>query len=401
MSDHRYVPAPDGWFLLCREDLVLGVDPVIGAARVDELWTHVAGGAMSATLLDELTRGGISSAPAFALAELGTDGWRVLARGGVRIELPESGEAIDGAGAIAWAERGVPAGTGLAVVVAGASAEGASLPTRLGAVRASSFEIGMPARPQVAPAPRRGTAPPPPPPVVAPAPAAETPADPVAVPEEIAVPGEQTLASRTLAAFEPDVVDDPTAASVRDAPAEEGTGYDHLFGATVVRRVEDAAVRAPDEADDAPAPVEERTKVATDLEARRALRRAAKAAASEAAPPTPRLWLELSTGGREEFDATIVVGRAPTASASRATVGGMPRLVTMDTPNQDISRTHAQLALEGGTVVVTDLHSSNGTFVTLPGRSPVKLRGGEPTPVVVGTVVDLGDGATLTVREET
>jgi pSer/pThr/pTyr-binding forkhead associated (FHA) protein len=70
----------------------------------------------------------------------------------------------------------------------------------------------------------------------------------------------------------------------------------------------------------------------------------------------------------------------------------------MNTPNQDISRTHAQIAFEGGTVVVTDLHSSNGTFVAVPGRSPQKLRAGEPTPVVVDTVIDLGDGATLTVR---
>jgi pSer/pThr/pTyr-binding forkhead associated (FHA) protein len=71
----------------------------------------------------------------------------------------------------------------------------------------------------------------------------------------------------------------------------------------------------------------------------------------------------------------------------------------MNTPNQDISRTHAQITAEGGTVVVTDLHSSNGTLVTLPGKPAQKLRPGEPSAVIVGTIIDLGDGATLTVCE--
>jgi len=71
----------------------------------------------------------------------------------------------------------------------------------------------------------------------------------------------------------------------------------------------------------------------------------------------------------------------------------------MNTPNQDISRTHAQITAEGGTVVVTDLHSSNGTMITLPGRAAQKLRPGEPATIIVGTVIDLGDGATLTLSE--
>jgi hypothetical protein len=50
--------------------------------------------------------------------------------------------------------------------------------------------------------------------------------------------------------------------------------------------------------------------------------------------------------------------------------------------------------------VVTDLHSKNGTSVLLPGKSAQKLRPGEPTSVIVGTVVDLGGGLTLTVDED-
>ena len=53
--------------------------------------------------------------------------------------------------------------------------------------------------------------------------------------------------------------------------------------------------------------------------------------------------------------------------------------------------------IPNGTVVITDLHSRNGTHVVAPGKPPVKLRSGEPTPVLTGTVVDLGGGWTIQV----
>ena len=56
--------------------------------------------------------------------------------------------------------------------------------------------------------------------------------------------------------------------------------------------------------------------------------------------------------------------------------------------------------MEGETVVVTDLHSRNGTVIVLPGKPPQKLRGGESTSVIVGTVVDLGGGVTLSVGQD-
>ena len=143
--------------------------------------------------------------------------------------------------------------------------------------------------------------------------------------------------------------------------------------------------------------IEDRTVVASDLAQLRAKRRAGRGRNVEAVTPLAAFYLELSTGGREVIDQPLVIGRAPSATALGG--GAIPRLVTMTTPNQDISRTHAQISVEGGTVVVTDLHSSNGTIVTLPGRAAQKLREGETTPVIPGTIIDLGDGATLTVRE--
>jgi len=77
----------------------------------------------------------------------------------------------------------------------------------------------------------------------------------------------------------------------------------------------------------------------------------------------------------------------------------MPKLITVGGADQDISRSHVRFVLEGGTVVVTDLHSRNGTTIAMPGKEPQKLRAGEPTSVIVGTVVDLGGGVTFTVDE--
>ena len=113
----------------------------------------------------------------------------------------------------------------------------------------------------------------------------------------------------------------------------------------------------------------------------------------------PQLVLAASPGGtREPLTEPLLVGRSP--SVSKVSGGALPRLLTIGGLDQDISRNHVQFALEGGTVVVTDLHSKNGTSIVLPGKGPQTLRAGEPTAVIVGTVIDLGGGVTFTVEEE-
>lgn len=106
--------------------------------------------------------------------------------------------------------------------------------------------------------------------------------------------------------------------------------------------------------------------------------------------------VELSTGGTVELAAPLVLGRAP-SMGSEQTGGIQPHHVTL-TGATDISRNHVLLTVEGGVIVVTDLHSRNGTDVVMPGRGPQRLRAGEPTAVMPGTVVDLGSGVFLTVR---
>lgn len=118
---------------------------------------------------------------------------------------------------------------------------------------------------------------------------------------------------------------------------------------------------------------------------------------ASAAPKAPSYYLSLSTGERAPLGQPVLVGRAP--SVPKDASGPTPRLVAIP-GDKDISRSHVRFAMEGDSIVVTDLHSRNGTSIALPGRSPQRLRGGEPTTVLVGTLVDLGNGITITLLEE-
>ena len=118
-------------------------------------------------------------------------------------------------------------------------------------------------------------------------------------------------------------------------------------------------------------------------------------AGAEPAVAGPVLQLSLSTGQQVELDRPVLIGRAP--ESSRFGFGETPRLVTVPSPQQDISRTHVEIKLEGDSVLVTDLRSTNGTVVVLPGSPPRRLHPGESVPVPTGTLVDLGDGVTAVV----
>lgn len=106
--------------------------------------------------------------------------------------------------------------------------------------------------------------------------------------------------------------------------------------------------------------------------------------------------LVLSTGLVVPLDRAVLLGRAP--QVARVTNRELPRLITVPSPQQDISRTHAEVRVEGEHVVVTDLDSTNGIHVTRPGEGARRLHPGEPSVVGVDEVVDLGDGVTFSVE---
>ena len=120
------------------------------------------------------------------------------------------------------------------------------------------------------------------------------------------------------------------------------------------------------------------------------------------APQAPRLIgrpvlavLHASDGGVAELDRPVLVGRAPDPSRSGSRE---PRLLTVQSPGHDISRTHVEIAPDGWQIVVTDLHSTNGTTLVRPGGyDQQRLAPGESVPVQLGSVLELGDGVSVAI----
>ena len=114
----------------------------------------------------------------------------------------------------------------------------------------------------------------------------------------------------------------------------------------------------------------------------------------------PVARLVLSHGDTVDVDRPVLLGRDPVAGA----VGdGEPRLVALPSPSREISGTHLEVrpgtGPDAGTTVATDLGSTNGTVVVQPGMPPEELAAGVATPLLPGTVIDLGDGVSIEVVE--
>jgi hypothetical protein len=365
-------------------------------ARIDALWEAMAGGNIQ-HVVEVLTAGGISSTPPFALfaATAGSgSGFTIncIVRGdlGIALTTATGTETIDTSTVSTWVERSVAN-----VVAFGATASpatGSGLPILEATAWASSLAWTAPGSEVAAPvvaAPARAASAPDALAAAAPSPAAAppTPASTVA---------EHTIAAQTVTSA---AIDELVA---NDSAASE---YDKLFEETVVRSIQDAAVRPPTEEEDAATAEAEElagdhdglTVMSVDIAKVRAARGKAPKSKAPAPVAAPVYTLRLSTGGSETLDGIALIGRSP--SVSKVSGGRMPKLIAIP-GEQDISRNHVQFALEGDTVVVTDLHSRNGTSIVLPGKSPQLLRQGEPTAVLVDTVVDIGGGVTITVGQD-
>jgi hypothetical protein len=107
--------------------------------------------------------------------------------------------------------------------------------------------------------------------------------------------------------------------------------------------------------------------------------------------------IRLSTGQVVDLDRTVIIGRKP--RSTRTSGSTMPHLIAVDSPESDISRNHLEVRPEGDSVVVIDLHTTNGSTLLRPGADPVRLHPGEQTLVLHGDVIDVGDGVTVTVEE--
>ena len=407
----RYQPAVgDGRLTFANDSTVLVVDTPAEASFVDAVWTALHDDDPVAALLDLLTGRGLSSTPPFALVS-GTDPVRVIVRGSLEVSGDEL--SLTGEGVSTWVERSLTGIPALRIETGADPSSVAGLPLLRGVTLAASIELTLDTAAST--------------PVVAlPSSPAPTPAEPAALPEPPAPEVERAVEPDDSEHVDSEADDatlvsdgdgfpsapEPSAPPTTAVPAaDDAADYDYLFGATVFRSVQDAAVREEEPAEDA-APADAAavsdapaaaaaaapsaptagdhdglTVAVSEIQRLRTERAAGASAPRSDASAAPRFVLELPDGGREPFEGAIVVGRAP--SAVRVT-GAMPRLITLGDGDQDISRNHARFTLEGDTPVVTDLQSKNGTTIVLPGKSPQRLRGGESAAVLDGTVIDLG-----------
>ncbi len=105
--------------------------------------------------------------------------------------------------------------------------------------------------------------------------------------------------------------------------------------------------------------------------------------------------LQGSDGTTADVDRAVLVGRAPDPDRSNFKA---PRLMSVLSPSHDISRTHVEVAPEGWQVMATDLNSTDGTVLIRPGGyERQQLAPGEHVPVQPGSVLELGDGVSITV----
>ncbi|MGR0219448.1 FHA domain-containing protein [Agromyces sp. ZXT2-6] len=385
MADYR--PDPGGaWVAALRAGTVL----VLPAARTDDLvalWPGLGSADAAARVIDRLTAGGVASAPGFALVvrERSAASVRVVVRGPLTVRV--DGDAVSGSGVSTWSERVFAGATSVAVAVDGAAdAAGPRLPIVEGVVPASVLEWSPAAADATgAAATAPGIAP------DRPFPAAG------ADPEEAGRPAEQTMVSveDTVVGFsrtERPRIDAADAIT----PALSGIGAAPAAGAvasttTIIppRAPADGAVLGDHDG---------LTVAASDLRRLREARdagRVGSASGPDGVRADDRLALRMPDGSFEPIAGELLLGRAPVIG--RVAGSRMPRPVVIGAGDPDISRTHLRVAVEGGTAVVTDLESRNGTQVVAPGRAPMRLRPAEPTPVLPETVIDLGGGWTIQV----
>jgi hypothetical protein len=316
--------------------------------RVAALWDLADSGAGADVLLDALLADGLSSLDHFALVAHGDDRTRLLVRGAPTAAVSATGgdEIVSAAPGTTWAERLVTGASSIRVTLTGdAAAEHLLAP---GLARVSVVEFGAPA------------------PAADPEPAEEPQPAREPEPAAVAAPAPEVPADAPRQFGEPE--DDPTPTGETPAVADDWSDRD---GQTQI------GAPVPD-FDRPPIPGQE---LAPEVVSR------------------PVAALVFSTGDVVAVDRTVLVGRAP--EARRFASHDQPHVVTVPSPHQEISSTHLEIrpgaGADHGSAIATDLGSTNGTVLALPGLDAEELKPGIAVSLVPGAVLDLGDGVTIQV----
>ncbi len=449
MADEvRYVPAtrPESWRVALSPGTIVALPPNVSVPTVEAVWRRLGERGIGA-VIEALTGAfgtSLAAIPDFLLATVEPDGVRVAVRGPVElvVETADGAEAISGAGVATWVERYVAGATRVSAGLASSADEGAALPIvegvvavdamtltrgggRVGPARARAAAPVQPAAPAA-----ESAAPSSPRPVVDAQPDASDASDASDAPDAPDAPDADARPDEVQqAGARPDEVQQAGAHSEADAAAEDQIA---VWGDTIARVAPAAEVPAPlepgittkapvDDEPPTPAPAapdativsgprataapagdhDGQTVASADI---RALRRGAQAetAAFEAtatvsARQLARGRIRVSDGQVVELERTVIVGRRP--RSPRAAGDTLPTLVAVASPQQDISRNHVEIRAEGEHVLAVDLDTTNGTVLLRGGADPVRLHPNEPTMVVSGDILDLGDGVTIELED--
>ncbi len=354
-----YTPGP--WTVLAGPTSVVALDPNAGdqGSLTAELWQAVNTEVAMADLVSRLARIDATRLPRLAVLIFEDVGIRALLRGDVRV-VSEAGETVaHGADVLTWQEVRLADLSRIELDLGGRDDQQGALPVVRGAVRAGRLRLAAldapphstPAEPSAHPAPEQSP-------------------DPVQRgPEKLPPPD---LPDPAPYAAEPDAMED-----TQLEPPPEPYGADEDLDDT-----EDQAFPPV-----APEPS------SYDVEA---MENADTAMIY--LPPPALARLRAPDGSTVDLDRPVLIGRAPSDSGFE---NSQPHLLTVPSPSQDISRTHLLVAPEGGAIVVTDLHSTNGTTVVKPGPGVerVALPSGQPVSVEVGSVLELGDEVAILIDE--
>lgn len=384
---------PGNWHAVVAGGVVALLAPSTSSDVVRAVWAAVPAQGGLADQLEALLTGGIARLQPFALVDLSGGRVHAALRGGVEIEVRSAdGARVLGAGEVTtWSERVADGADEVTIRVVGTPwTPDLALPVVSGVVRASGVRVPLAARDAVS----GGVA------------AAEPAAVDDAPDDALAGLNADSLPTLDPVPAEPDLIDRvPTGDPSESLRRELDAAWNLPSGAGVVAEAEAALETGslgPVEDTVIPDDHDGMTILSSDLQT---IRHQLPSWAGDEVPGpfrvtapqfAPSAKLVLSTGQVVSVDRSVLLGRAP--QVSRVTNRDLPRLVTLPSPQQDISRTHAEVRADGDDVLVTDLHSTNGTVVTRPGEGARPLAPGQATVIARGEVVDLGDGVTFTVE---
>ena len=433
MSDY----IPGSWFAAIAPQGAVVLPAAAGPERARNAWVALQAGGGLASVLETLTGAfgtSLAAIPPFAVVTREGDEIRIAVRGALSVGA--AGVTVTGAGVTTWNEQ-VVAGTGAVTIDTGdAAAPGAApLPLVGGIVMVSRVvvaadlgvqavaagvvddvvedasvdlpEVGVEAQPGVGAGVEREPEPEPEAELeaeVEPEPEPEAEPEPEIAVEDLGPDDDQWGATVVKGATDPAFRRSPAPASqlshlavfppptgvpvatapglISAVPGAVGTRPGDHDGMTI-SVAQSRALRAAAQADAAGAPAAEPVAVPEPT----------PVAVPEVAPASTAR-IVLSTGRELLLDRTVVIGRRP--SSTRTTGGMLPHLVAVESPEQDISRSHVEIRPEGDAVVVTDLKTTNGTLLRRTGHEPVQLHPGEPTVVVSGDVLEIGDDVSVT-----